>query len=139
MTSAPAEFEWYDAWVLAAVLYATEGAATAPLWRVIWIADALNKAIVSRGELEFALARLTRAGYVRVVSDGFEATATALALKVPGPPVENIARAIRARPWSPDAEMPRSPDEVYVTADAYRKALKRYGKEFSKAHRDKNA
>ena len=137
MTSVPPEFEWYDAWVLAAVIYAMESAAPVPLWRLVGVADALNKAIVSRDELELALARLDRAGYVRAVSGGFEATSTALALKVPGPPVENVARAIGARPWSPQTEMPRTSDEVYVSADAYAKAVKKYRKEFWKDYRGK--
>jgi hypothetical protein len=131
----PPDFEWYDAWVLAALIYATDGAAPVPLWRLVGVADALNKAIVSRGELEFALARLDRAGYVRAVSGGFEATPTALALKAPGPPVENVAHAIGARPWSPQAEMPRTADEVYVPAGAYAKAVKKYTKDFWKAYR----
>jgi hypothetical protein len=129
------EFEWYDAWVLAALIYAADGAAPVPLWRLVAVADALNKAIVSREELEFALARLDRAGYVRAVSDGVEVAPTALALQTPGPPVEHIARVIGAKPWSPQAEMPRTTDEAYVSADAYAKAVKKYRKEFWKEYR----
>jgi hypothetical protein len=88
------DFEWYDAWILAAVVYASDGAEAVPLWRVVGVADGLNKAIVSRDELELALARLTQAGYVRVVPDGFAPTQKAITLKVPGPPVE-----YRARHW----------------------------------------
>ncbi len=55
MADATPEFEWYDAWVLAAVIYASEGAASVPLWRIVGIADALSKAIISRDELELAL------------------------------------------------------------------------------------
>jgi hypothetical protein len=128
-------FEWYDAWILAAVVYSDDGKGPVPLWRLIWTADALNKAIVSRGELELAIGRLVRAGYVRVVPEGFEATPTALALKAPGPPVENIAKAIGAGEWSAQAEMPQTIDATYVTAEAYAKAEKKYRKEFSKAYR----
>ena len=131
------EFEWYDAWILAAVAYASDGGAPVPLWRLIEIADALNKAIVTRGELEIGLGRLVGAGYVRVVAEGFEPTQAALALKVPGPPVENIAKAIGAREWSAKAEMPRTTSTTYVTADAYEKALKKYRKEFWKMYRDR--
>lgn len=132
--SDPPEFEWHDAWVLAAVIYATEGAAPVPLWRVIGIADALNKAIVTRSELEHALTRLDRAGYVRAVPGGFEATPAALALKAPGHPMEHVAQAIGAKPWSPDTEVARAP-EVYVTTEAYTKAEKKYRKEFWKQDR----
>jgi len=128
-------FEWYDAWILAAVVYAGEGTGPVPLWRVIGTADALNKAMVTRSELELAIGRLVSAGYVRVVSDGFEPTSKALALKAPGPPVENVAKAIGAAEWSARAEMPQTTDTTYVSAEAYAKAEKKYRKEFWKEYR----
>ena len=131
------QLEWYDAWILAAVVYACDGSAPVPLWRLIAIADALNKAIVTRSELELAIGRLVSAGYVRVSAEGFEATPSALALKAPGPPVEHIANAIGAGEWSAKAEMPRASTATYVTAEAYEKALKKYKKEFSKEYRDR--
>ena len=128
-------FEWYDAWILAALVYASEGKEPVPLWRIIGTADALNKAIVSRSELELAIGRLVTAGYIRVAPEGFEATSKALALKAPGAPVESVAQAIGAAEWSPQAEMPQTTNASYVTAEAYMKAEKKYRKEFSKAHR----
>jgi hypothetical protein len=128
-------FEWYDAWILAAVVYAGDGKGPVPLWRLIGTADALNKAIVSRGELELGIGRLVTAGYVRVVSDGFEPTSKALALRAPGPPVENVAKAIGAAEWSAQAEMPVTINASYVTAEAYAKAEKKYRKEFCKEYR----
>ena len=131
------EFDWYDAWILAAVVWATEGDAAVPLWRLIHIADALNKAIVSRSELECGIRRLVRAGLVSVAPDGFKAMPRALALKAPGPPVEIVSRAIGAREWSPHSEMPHTQDATYVSVDAYEKALKKYRKEFGKLYRAK--
>jgi len=131
------EFDWYDAWILAAVVWATEGEAAVPLWRLIHIADALNKAIVSRSELECGIRRLVRAGFIAVAPDGFKAMPRALALKGPGPPVEIVSKAIGAREWSPQSEMPHTQDATYVSVDAYAKALKRYGKEFRKLYRPK--
>jgi hypothetical protein len=128
-------FEWYDAWILAAVVYASDAKGPVPLWRLIWTADALNNAIVTRSELELAIGRLVSAGYVRVMSEGFEATSKALALRAPGPPVQNIAKAIGAAEWSAQAEMPQTTDASYVTAEAYAKAEKKYRKEFWKADR----
>ena len=128
-------FEWYDAWILAAVVYASDGKGPVPLWRLIGTADALNKAMVSRSELELGIGRLVTAGYVRVVSEGFEATSKALALKAPGPPVENVAKAIGAAEWSAQAEMPQTTNATYVTVEAYAKAEKKYRKEFWKAYR----
>src|SRR5262245_2376894 len=128
-------FEWYDAWILAAVVYGSDGKGPVPLWQLIWTADALNKAIVTRSELELAIGRLVTAGYVRVVPEGFEATSKALALRAPGPPVEHIAQAIGAGEWSPQAELPQTTNATYVTAEAYAKAEKKYRKEFWKADR----
>src|SRR5262245_49045724 len=101
-------FEWYDAWILAAVVWATEGDAPVPLWRLIGTADALNKAIVSHGELECGIGRLVSAGLIRVEPDGFKATPRALALKAPGPPMEIVSNALGAREWSPQYKMPQT-------------------------------
>ena len=128
-------FDWYDAWILAALVWATEEDTPVPLWRLIWFADALNKAIVTRGELECGLRRLVSAGFVEVVPDGFKATPPALALRAPGPPVETVSHAIGAREWSPRSEFPRTTESTYVTPDAYSQALRKYGKEFRKASR----
>ena len=130
------EFAWYDAWILASVVIASDGGAPVPLWRLIGTADALNKAILTRGELELAFGRLVNAGYVRVVSEGFEPTPKALALTVPSPsPVEDTAKAIGAREWSAQAELPRTTSTTYVTAEAYEKAVKTYRKDFWKKYR----
>ena len=128
-------FEWYDAWILAAVVYSAEGEEPVTLWRLIWTADALNKAIVTRSELELAIGRLVAAGYIQVASEGFAPTSKALALKAPGPPVEHIAKAIGAAEWSAQAELPQTTSSHYVTAEAYVKAEKKYRKEFWKAYR----
>jgi len=122
-------FEWYDAWILAAVVYASDDKGSpVPLWRVIGIADALNKAMVTRGELELAMGRLVGAGYVRIATEGFAPTPRAVALKAPGPPVEYIAKAIGAAEWTQEAELPRTTDATYVTPEAYAKAEKKYRK-----------
>jgi hypothetical protein len=137
MDESELRFDWYDAWILAAVVWATEEDAPVPLWRLIWIADALNKAIVSRGELECGIGRLVSAGLLRVVPEGFKAMPGALALKGPGPPVEIVSKAIGAREWSPQDEMPKTQAATYVSVDAYNKALKKYHKEFSKLYRQR--
>jgi len=132
----PVTFEWYDAWILAAVIYSSEESGPVPLWRVVGTADGLNKAIVSRDELELAFGRLIQAGFVRVLLDGFAPTDKAVALKAPGPPINGIASAIGAKSWSPGTPMPRTSDETYVSADAYAKATRKYKKEFWKAYRE---
>src|SRR5262249_32966047 len=121
MDESDLQFDWYDAWILAAVVWATEDDAPVPLWLLIATADALNKAIVTRGELECGMRRLVSAGLVRVVPDGFKATPRALALKAPGPPVEIVSEAIGAREWSRQSELPRTDEATYVSVDAYKK------------------
>src|SRR5262245_55049989 len=94
------EFEWYDAWILAPVVWATEGDAAVPLWRLIGTADGLNKAIVGRSELECGIGRLVRAGLLCATPDGFKAMPRALALKGPGWPTEIVSKAIGAKEWT---------------------------------------
>ena len=130
MDESDPKFDWYDAWILAAVVWATEEDAPVTLWRLIGTADALNKAIVSRGELECGIGRLVSAGLVCIAPDGFKATPKALALKAPGPPMEIVSKAIGAQEWSPQSEMPQTQGATYVSVDAYNKALKKYKKEF---------
>src|SRR5262249_12158014 len=119
------------------IVWANEDDAPVPLWRLIWIADALNKAIVSRGELESGIGRLVSAGLVCVVPEGFKATPRALALKAPGPPMEIVSKAIGAQEWSTQSGMPQTQSATYVSVDAYGKALKKYHKEFGKLHRQR--
>src|SRR5262245_42161945 len=138
MEESDLKFEWYDAWILAAVVWATEGDASVPLWRLIGTADALNKAIVSRSELECGIGRLVSAGLICVTPDGFKAMQRALALKGPGWPMEIGTKAIGAKDWSPQSEMPKTQEAKYVSVDAYEKASKKYGKEFWKLYRTKN-
>lgn len=137
MQACDLKFDWYDAWILAAVVWASEGDGSVPLWRLIGTADALNKAIVSRGELECGMGRLVNAGLICVAPDGFKATPRALALKGPGWPMEIVSKAIGAKEWSPQSEMPQTQEAKYVSVDAYEKALKKYRKEFWKLYRTK--
>src|SRR5262245_54341847 len=134
MEESDLKFDWYDAWILAAVVWATVGDASVPLWRLIGTADALNKAIVSRSELECGMGRLVSAGLICVAPDGFKAMPRALALKGPGWPVEIVSKAIGAQDWSPQSEMPQTQEAKYVSVDAYEKALKKYHKEFRKLY-----
>ena len=61
-----------DAWVFQAI--ATSPEAEGRLWELILRADAINKLIVSREELEHALRRLMAAGLVAVDGDRFTLT-----------------------------------------------------------------
>lgn len=121
-------FEWYDAWILCALLVAIDRENPVSLPLLIGCADGINKAMVTRGELEEGIGRLVAAGYVRVAGAGFELTPKALALKsLPGGLfVDSIGGAIGAREWEPDSELPSTTAEVYITRAAYQRAEKQY-------------
>jgi hypothetical protein len=121
-------FEWYDAWILCALLVAVDHENPVSLAGLIAFADGINKAMVTRGELEEGIGRLVDAGFVRVAGAGFELMPKALALKsLPeGLFVEDIGGAIGARQWELNSELPSTTAEVYVTRDAYRRAEKQY-------------
>lgn len=56
------QYNWSDAWLLLAVIYA--GNAGATLERIIAVADGINHAIFNPEELESGLARLTAGGHL---------------------------------------------------------------------------
>ena len=57
------EYNWSDAWLLLAVVYAGKGGAT--LDRIIAAGDGINHAIFKPDELESGLTRLTLGGYLK--------------------------------------------------------------------------
>ena len=57
-------FEWYDAWILYAVLLSARPDEYAPLDAIIGSADYINHAIPTSGELDGALSRLIENGWV---------------------------------------------------------------------------
>jgi hypothetical protein len=121
-------FEWYDAWILCALLSAVDYEDPISLALLIGFCDGINKAMVTRGELEEGIGRLVAAGYVQVAGAGFELTPKARALEslAGGYGVDNIREAIGARDWDPGSEFPSTTAEVYVTREAYRRAEKQY-------------
>ena len=70
MSAMRLRFTWSDAWVLAAIAIAddTEGAT---LKEIIAAGDAINGTLLSARELRCGLAKLTRAGHVRVRGELF--------------------------------------------------------------------
>jgi hypothetical protein len=56
-------YQWSDAWLLLAIIYASQNG-TPTLAKVIATGDAINHAIFTPTELERGLARLSRGGYV---------------------------------------------------------------------------
>jgi len=72
------KFAWSDAWVLLSVVYAARETGGADITRIIAVADAVNHAIVTHGELDDGLARLIEAGYVIRDHSEFHASADAI-------------------------------------------------------------
>ena len=60
-----------DAWILVALLRATEVSTFASLSELIRAADAVNHAIITRGELETGFARLVPLGHATVGESGY--------------------------------------------------------------------
>ena len=130
MSSADSErsFEWYDAWILCTLLIGVHYENPVSLALVIGVADGINKAMITRSELEDGLGRLVTSGFVRVDGGKFELTPKAMALEplTVGRCMDNISEAIGAREWEPGLKMPSTETEVYVTREAYRRAEKEY-------------
>jgi len=66
------EYNWSDAWLLLAVIYAGQEGAT--LERIIEVGNGIEHAIFNPDELESGLARLTAGGHLREKSRVFFAT-----------------------------------------------------------------
>jgi hypothetical protein len=134
-------FEWYDAWILCALLIGVHYENPVSLALLIGVADGVNKAMVTRSELEVAFGRLVPAGYVRVVGGMFELTPKAMAFSslTVGRCTDNIREAIGAGDWAPGLKMPSTETEVYVTREAYRRAEKEYRRrDFWERHKKKS-
>ena len=66
------EYNWSDAWILLAIVYAGDKGAT--LERIISVGDGINHAIFEPNELESGLARLTSGGFIKEKNGVFSAT-----------------------------------------------------------------
>ena len=60
-----------DTWILVALVRATEPGAHASLSELIRAADAVNHAVITRGELETGFDRLVAAGHASASPDGY--------------------------------------------------------------------
>ena len=126
-------FQWSDAWLMLAVGIVGEG--PAPLTQVLGAADGLQHAILTREELNGAIARLSRAGYLRCAMDQLELTPVGRDLVTRAgrnrswlKQQETLERLLSAPPWSgghdPAAAGAGEPEAV--SEEAYRSALRDY-------------
>lgn len=124
------EYNWSDAWLLLAIIYAGSGGAT--LERIIAVGDGINHAIFNPDELESGLFRLTSGGYVKEKSGVFSATSKVKRAHAASPhraihkQLEYIEKFIGAAPYT--SEQPHSNNMRYAgfSAAAYDEAVKKY-------------
>jgi hypothetical protein len=135
-----------DAWLLQAILYASQDQ-RATLKDIIAMGDAINHAIFAPGELQQGLVRLLSGNWIARDDNNYLLTESAITKLTPllhsGEPVlkvrEQIAEIIGASPWSPEEPLPEfDPDllpKLFSIKD-FKRALKRYQKEFWKIYRE---
>ena len=138
MTKKKIEYNWSDAWLLLAVVYAGPDGAT--LARIIEVGDVINHAIFNPDELESGLARLTSGGYLKEKNGVFVATAKVRSAytKTTSPrraihkEVEDMEKFIGAA--QPMTAQPRANDLTYAgfSATAYAEAVAKYIQRFEK-------
>lgn len=126
------EYNWSDAWLLLAVIYA--GNEGANLERIIEVGDGIEHAIFNPDELESGLARLTSGGYINEKNGIFSATPKVLKafLKTTSPrsyihkDLERIEKLIGAA--SATSDQPHSNNLKYAgfSMAAYSEAVNRY-------------
>jgi hypothetical protein len=129
-------FLWSDVWVLQAVIAASSQASPSPLDTLIATADAINHAVLTREELNGALGRLSRAGYIAASAAGaVELTPAGLALvraaawpRTWHAQGEALARELGATPWSAasDPAAAGEGEPELITLDVYEAAVASY-------------
>ena len=129
-------FLWSDVWVLQAVIAATSQASPFSLDTLIATADAINHAVLTREELNGALARLSRAGYITASAAGSVELTPAgrtLARAVARPRTwhaqgEALERKLEATPWSAasDPATAGEGEPELISLDVYEAAVATY-------------
>jgi hypothetical protein len=127
-------FQWSDAWLMLAV--GIVGGEPAPLTQVLGAADVLQHAILTREELNGAIARLGRAGYLRYAMDRLELTPDGRDLVMRAgrnhrtwlKHQETLERLLDAEPWSAshDPAAAGAGEPEAVSEEAYQDALREY-------------
>jgi hypothetical protein len=101
-------FLWSDAWLLLAIVLAAGEQSSVHLKSVVQLADGIQHAIPTKDEMDGALGRLQRAGYLRHVSERVELLVdgrefverTTQRVRSLLDQQHAIERALQATPWS---------------------------------------
>jgi len=130
------EFLWSDAWLLLAIGLAAEQRPIAPLASVIELADGIQHAIPAKEEMDGALGRLQRAGYIRHTREGVEFLEQGRQLvKRPNRVFRGlldrqdaIEKALHAAPWSATyrPQSARGEEAVHVAEEEWQQLMARY-------------
>ena len=136
------QHDWYDAWILHAVLFVAKPHEFAPLSRIIGAADMINHAIPTSGELDGALSRLIDGGWVVQSELTFSPSDAAETMYADRrhrrtsihKDLEFIEKSIGAGRWGEGHSTPVKPDEFVVSGlsestinEATREYLERAG------------
>ena len=132
------EYNWSDAWLLLAIVYAGSGGAN--LQKIVAIGDVIEHAIFNADELESGLARLTSGGYIKEHKGVFAATSKVMKAyaKTTSPrrriykELEDMQELIGAA--SPSSEQPQTNNLKYprFSKKSYQQAVNRYIEGFGK-------
>ena len=132
-----------DPWILLAVLYSNRSAGAASLVDLVAAADFINHAIPSLGELDGALSRLRRHGWVTIEDLTFRPTAKAVSMLADRlrwrtsvhTDLQLVRDRLNAPMWGPAASLPRPPRRPRVAGlnqealdkatDSYRSSARR--------------
>ena len=133
------EYNWSDAWLLLAIIYASrDGGAT--LEKIIATGDFINHAIFNPDELESGFARLTFGGYIEETAGIFSAADKVIrAYEKTTSPRRAIYKELKdtedlIRAASPTSEQARPNNLKYpgFSAEAYTEAVNKYVEGFGK-------
>jgi hypothetical protein len=122
-----------DVWLLVSLLHATREKPFVSLPELIAAADGVNRAVITRGELETGFERLVPAGYALCSKEGYAPTASIREFwsknsgknKSLYKSWQKIAQFIGA-PENQAGPLPETQDELFVTKEAYAAAIERY-------------
>lgn len=138
MPAKKSEFNWSDAWLLLAIIYAGDEGAN--LEKIVAIGDFIEHAIFNPDELESGFARLTAGGYITEKNGVFSATTkvrrayakTTTQRRAVLKELDDVQKLINAAP--PSSEQPHSNNLKYpgFSEESYEEAVKRYVEGFGK-------
>jgi len=139
MAKGSKDYNWSDAWLLLAIIYAGRGGG-ATLERIIAAGDGIEHAIFNPDELESGFARLTTGGYIEEKAGIFSASGKVMRSyeKATSPrrtihkELKEIEKLIGAASPTDEQPHPNSLNYAGFSAAAYTEAVNKYVEGFGK-------